>query len=348
MLFINKYNPTKIDDCFFHKKTLSQLKIISNDKSIPHIIFHGPRGSGKKTIIKLFLQMLYGEDVNKIVTSTYVISGSGNSSISVSVKKSNYHIIIEPNNNNFDKYLVQNVVKEYAKKIPLNIFKTNKSFKTVLINNIDEMSYYAQTSLRRTMEKYSDTCRFIMWSRSLTKVIDPLRSRCLCFRIQNPSNSELFERLYKISVKEKIDINLNVLNQILDKSNGSIKKSLWLLQLFQNSHKFDNNYDTMINKIVNLLLENNINNITQIRLCLYNLMITNINGTEIIKSILENIILNKKIPETCIYKILKQSAIYEHNLVRGRRDIIHLDALMIKIITILYKDDDFIPEYCKN
>ena len=50
MLFIDKYNPKSIDECFFHKEILKKLKLISEDKSIPHIIFHGPRGSGKKTI----------------------------------------------------------------------------------------------------------------------------------------------------------------------------------------------------------------------------------------------------------------------------------------------------------
>src|SRR3990170_3969521 len=112
------------------------LETMSQDESIPHIIFYGPEGSGKKTIIDLFLTMIYGEEVLKTNDSIYKVSGSGNSSTDISIKQSNYHIIIEPNNNNFDRYLIQDVVKEYAKKVPLNVFTSNKSFKVVLINNV--------------------------------------------------------------------------------------------------------------------------------------------------------------------------------------------------------------------
>ena len=60
---------------------------MAKDESIPHIIFHGVTGSGRKTIINLFLKMLYGDEVDKLVTSTYMVSGSGNSVIAVEVKK---------------------------------------------------------------------------------------------------------------------------------------------------------------------------------------------------------------------------------------------------------------------
>ena len=139
-LFIDKYNPQKKENVCFHKELLDKLVYMSKDNSIPHIIFHGPEGSGKKTIIRLFLEMLYGENINKTSVTTYNVNGSGNSTIQVSINKSNFHIIIEPNNNNFDRYLVQEVVKEYAKKIPFNVFKTKKKFKVVLINNVANMS----------------------------------------------------------------------------------------------------------------------------------------------------------------------------------------------------------------
>ena len=61
------------------------------------------------------------------------------------------------------------------------------------------MSYYAQTSLRRTMERYNDKCRFMMWCKSLSKVIEPLQSRCICLRIPSPTDDELFRYIFKIS-----------------------------------------------------------------------------------------------------------------------------------------------------
>lgn len=342
-LFIDKYRPKNLDDIFFHDSLLKKLVHMSKDNSIPHIIFHGPEGSGKKTVIRLFLEMLYGSSINKTSETVYNVSGSGNSTIQVPINKSNFHIIIEPNNNNFDRYLVQEVVKEYAKKIPFNVFNTKKKFKVVLINNVANMSYYAQTSLRRTLEKYSDTCRFIMWCRSLTKVIDPLRSRCLCIGVKKPSREHLFQRLYSIGVMEKMNLNLSIINDIIDKSNLNIKKSLWLLQLYKNGHNLENNYDVIINKIVLIVKLSNIDYVSKIRSLIYNIMITNISGTKIIIDILQLLLKSDDISFKSKHEIIKNASIYEHNLVRGRREIIHLDAFIIKVITVLYNDNNYYP-----
>ena len=158
---------------------------------------------GKKTLLKQFMEKVYDSHVNNLIDSPYKVTGSGNSTTDVIIKQSNYHIVIEPNNNNFDRYLIQDVVKEYAKKVPLQVITSKKNFKMVLINNIDNLSFYAQTSLRRTMEKFSGNCRFIMWCRSLSKVIDPLRSRCYCFRIESVSEEDLLELLIYVCFKEK-------------------------------------------------------------------------------------------------------------------------------------------------
>jgi replication factor C subunit 3/5 len=199
MFFIDKYAPKSANDSKLHKDILKLLDFISKDDSIPHLIFYGNDGVGKRRIIKLFLEMLYGDGVNNIEENMYIVSGSGNKVKEVLVKQSDFHIMIEPVDNNFDKYLIQDVVKEYAKRIQINLFKSKKIFKSVMINNLDNLSYYAQTSLRRTMEKYSGTCRFIMWCKSLSKVIEPLKSRCICIRIGAPTNDELFKLALTIS-----------------------------------------------------------------------------------------------------------------------------------------------------
>jgi replication factor C subunit 3/5 len=335
MFIIDKYVPTKIEDVIIHLDEIQLLEKMSNDESIPHIIFYGPGGSGKKTLINLFLNMLYGEEVNKTNDSIYKVSGSGNSSTDVSIKQSNYHIVIEPNNNNFDRYLIQDVVKEYAKKAPLNVFSAKKSFKTVLINNVDNLSYGAQTSLRRTMEKYSSTCRFIMWCRSLSRVIDPIRSRCYCFRIKAPSDGDMLELMAKISHKESISLNLKDYTEIIGRANGNIKKALWLVQLKKYDIEYATSYDKTINKIVKLLLTCDITACNNIRNNLYNIMITNITGTQIMKDIVKTIYSTDEINEKRKLYIAEVAAKYEHNLIRGRREIIHLEAFVTGIMHVL-------------
>jgi replication factor C subunit 3/5 len=311
---------------------------MSKDESMPHLIFYGPSGSGKKTIIRLFLEMLYDKSVHNLKDTEYTVTGSGNSTTHVIIKQSNYHIIIEPNNNNFDRYLIQDVVKEYARRVPLYVFTTKKIFKTVLINNIDNLSYYAQTSLRRTLEKYSGTCRFIMWSRSLTKVIDPLRSRCYSFRVNSPSEEELFNILVDVSSKENISLTAEDYSNILLRSNNNVKIALWLLELKNFGDGLETTYDQVIDLIIKELQSDNIKSILIIRDLLYKIMITNVTGTCIIKDIVDKLINTDEISEKSKICIIEKSAMFEHNLVRGRREIIHLEGLITNIMSILNKE----------
>ena len=333
MFFIDKYCPKTIEDAYFHKNDLLKLATMSKDDSLPHIIFYGPDGCGKKTIIKLFLEMIYDEHVHKLNDSIYMVTGSGNSTTEVAIKQSNYHIVIEPNNNNFDRYLIQDVVKEYAKRIPLGVFTAKKIFKTVLINNVDNLSYYAQTSLRRTMEKFSGTCRFIMWSRSLSKVIDPLKSRSYCFRIKAPQDHELLNFIYDIAVNENIKTSFKKVNRMLSLANGNIKKVLWLLELSKLDDTFETSYETIIKEIIDLILSNDLKQLLEIRELLYKIMITNISGTQIIKDITDQLI-TKNILNKNKIDIVEMASIFEHNLIRGRREIKHLETFITSVMYI--------------
>lgn len=336
MFFINKYSPKTINDIYFHKKEINKLKIMSEDDSIPHLIFYGPNGSGKKTTINMFLEMVYDKYVHEMIDSVYSVTGSGNTTTEVTIKQSNYHIIIEPNNNNFDRYLIQDVVKEYARRVPLNVFTAKKVFKTVLINNIDNLSYYAQTSLRRTMEKYSKTCRFIMWSRSLSKVIEPLKSRCYCFKIKSPSDSELMEMLLDVSLKEKMNVTLDQYTDIIGTAKGNAKKALWQLELLNFNEDIKTTYDVVIDNIIDNIITTDLKLITVIRELLYKIMITNISGTYIIKDIVDKLMENDTVTYDCKIKIAELAAIFEHNLIRGRREIIHLEGFITGIMHILH------------
>lgn len=342
MFFIDKYAPKSIKDSLIHKDILNLLEHISKDDSIPHIIFYGNDGVGKRRIIKLFLEMLYGKEVNNIEDNNYTISGSGNKVKEVIIKQSDFHIMIDPDDKNFDKYLIQDVVKEYAKRIQINLFKSNKIFKSVIINNLDNFSYYAQTSLRRTLEKYSGTCRFIMWCKSLSKVLEPLKSRCICIRVGSPTYDELFKLALTVSAKENLNLKLNDYTELIKRSNGSIRKMLWKLNLIkanQINNKYETPYEETIEQITNLILKCDIAEINNIRNLIYNLIITNIEPTNILRNIFINLCKKKSIPEKKKIKIINMASIYDHNLVRRRREIIHLEGFIINTMNLLLNSE---------
>ena len=340
MFLIDKYVPTVPDDSIFHKSTIEMLKMISKDDSIPHMIFYGPNGSGKKILIKMFLEMLFDETVNYIDFVKYNVPGSGNKITETIVEQSDYHIVINPNNNNFDKYFIQYIVKEYAKRDPLTIFGAKRTFKVILINNVDNLSYYAQTSLRRTMEKYSDRCRFIMWCRSLSKVIVPVQSRCIPVRVNCPTNLEMCDFLLNVSANEKFKIKLENLSRIVHLANGNIKIALWELQmLLLCGYNKEIVYWETIDEVVKKLLECKIENLKDIRNIIYNMMITNFEESGIIRDLTISMCKIKEITDRSKIKMVDIATRYEHNLVKGRREMIHIEPVVIEFMKIIYYEN---------
>lgn len=339
---VDKYRPKRLSDIYnkngefneeyFNKNELEHLKNISQDTGLPHIIISGNPGTGKKTMINLFLEMVFDESIYRMTDTKYNVKSSGNSDTEVIIKQSDHHIVIEPNNNNFDRYLIQDVVKEYAKRAPIQ-YENNKNIKVVQINNLDNLSYYAQTSLRRTTEKYSKTCRFIMWTQSMSKVIEPLRSRCVCIHISNQSEKALINWILSICNKENININLDVLTKIMVKSDGNLKEILWKLDLYKHTGKLYNDYHFVMNKII-LDILNNID-ITIIRDNIYKIMVTCIPSLTIIKDILNNILTRIELDNKQLIRVLENASEYEYKLSKGRRDIIHIEGFIINIMDII-------------
>ena len=128
MVFLfEKYRPVNIKDFLFNKEVLEQLVHIASNEDIPHVIISGPSGGGKKTLVKFFLEALYDPDVNILTKRKYNINGSSTKK-EIEILQSNYHIIIEPTSTNHDKYILQEIIKQYAMHKSFNIFKTNRKY----------------------------------------------------------------------------------------------------------------------------------------------------------------------------------------------------------------------------
>ena len=203
MFLIDKYN-SFTDKVYFHKNIYNFLKQLSEDESMPHLLFNGIEGIGKKTMVKMFLEMLYGDDVNNTKYVNYDISRSDNKTNDELFLESNYHIEINPRGNNNDRYLIQDVVKKYAINASFNMYNSKHNFKVIVIHNIHIMLPSVQFSLRRTIERYSDKCRFIIVASSINKVIKPLISRCTCIKLSLPPQSAIIYFSMNIARKENI------------------------------------------------------------------------------------------------------------------------------------------------
>jgi replication factor C subunit 3/5 len=330
-------------------KPLNEFKEVINDleKSIwrysnfQHIIVYGKIGCGKENIVNKLLEKIYGKINVKLKNVEYVISGYGNTKTKVQIKQSKYHIVIEPNGNGFDKYLIQEIIQNYAKTELLNILKYKKLFKIVVINKIDNLSYYAQASLRRTMEKYADTCKFIFICDQLSNIIEPIRSRCLLIRVPLPNKYQITDTLLTICDKEDINIPAEKLKNIIGNSDNKINLAIWLLEMYKIGIDRYNNWELLIDEIINMLndkdnynLKNTQNMIKNILSRFYILFITNIPTQEIIRKIMLNLIKTKKNIKLKL-RIIEITSIFEQRISQGTRHIIHIEAYIIRLIYLL-------------
>lgn len=253
MFYIDKYIPKNINDIFFHHDIYKMLEVMSYDSSIPHLLFHGPNGSGKKTMVNIFMKMLFGKSINSVKDVKYLVSGSGNTETEEQFKQSYHHIFIEPKGNNHDRYLIHDVIKVYVSKARYNLVESKHHFKLVVINNVDIMSESVQFSLRRTIEKYSDQCRFIIISNSISKIINPIASRCKCILVKSPFESEIIDYANFISIKENINLTIDRSAYLLQLYNGNIKNILWRLQMYKLNEIYIDKIKEKLSDIKNLL-----------------------------------------------------------------------------------------------
>ena len=308
-----------------------------------HIIVYGNSGCGKEYLVNKLLARIYGKSAVDVKDIEYTICGYGNTKTKVNIKQSKYHIVIEPNSNGFDKYLIQEIIQDYAKTELLNILKYKKLFKVVVINKIDNLSIYAQASLRRTMEKYANTCKFIFICNQLSKIMEPIRSRCLLIRIPLPTDCQIMKTLLHISHKENIKIENDEYCDIIEKSENKLNLAIWLLELKKNNLNYDNNWNNVIDNIVKLVIDTNNNNqktlnssLNEIKNMFYTLFITNISTKQIISKFLIKLLetqSNIKIK----MEIIEITSIFETRISQGTRHIIHIEAYIIRLMYLFYK-----------
>lgn len=306
-----------------------------------HLIMYGPSDCGKDYVANKLLERIYGKNEVKLKNVEYTISGYGNTKTKVTIKQSRYHIVIEPNRNGFDRYLIQEIIQDYAKTELLSILKYKKRFKVVVINKIDNLSYYAQASLRRTMEKYVKSCKFIFICDQLSKVNEPIRSRCLLVRVPLPKNIKIMEVLLHIGIKEKIKLDYNKFQDMIKQANGSVKIAIWLLDLHRLNIESNNSSKRVMEEIVNLIINPKNYKSKKIRQVLieiekrlYLLFITNVNIQKIVRSLMQ-LLINITKDIDLKFNIIDITSIFEKRIATGTRHVLHLRAYVIKIIYLL-------------
>lgn len=155
------------------------------------MLFFGPSGAGKKTRIMCLLRELYGPGSQRLKIDQRIFMNPSRRKIEVNVVTSNYHIELTPSDaGGYDRLVIQDILKEIAQTQQVDQNAKHR-FKVVVIHEADALSRDAQSALRRTMEKYMGNLRLVLCATSTSRIIAPIRSRCLLMRVAAPNVDEV-------------------------------------------------------------------------------------------------------------------------------------------------------------
>ncbi|GMM34885.1 replication factor C subunit 2 [Saccharomycopsis crataegensis] len=212
MPWVEKYRPKNLDDVSSQSHAVTVLKKSLHTSNLPHMLFYGPPGTGKTSTILALAKQLYGPELYK--TRVLELNASDERGIS----------IVREKVKNFARLTVSNPSKEDLAKYPC------PPYKIIILDEADSMTNDAQSALRRTMETYSGVTRFCLICNYITRIIDPLASRCSKFRFKPLDNTDALTRLTYVANEEKVQYEDGVLEKILDISHGDLRKAITFLQ----------------------------------------------------------------------------------------------------------------------
>ncbi|TFY59531.1 hypothetical protein EVJ58_g5717 [Rhodofomes roseus] len=177
------------------------------------MLFYGPPGTGKTSTILALSRQLFGPD--NFRSRVLELNASDERGIAI----------------------VRDKIKNFARQTPRAqaVSSDGKTYpcppyKIIILDEADSMTQDAQAALRRIMETYARITRFCLVCNYVTRIIDPLASRCSKFRFKPLDSMSTSTRLAEIASKENVPVTDAVISALIDTSHGDLRRSITYLQ----------------------------------------------------------------------------------------------------------------------
>lgn len=344
MLWVDKHRPSSFQKLNYHEDKSMQLQSLVHGADFPHLLFYGPSGAGKKTRILCILREVFGPGVEKVKIE--VRSFKVNSrNVDISLISSAYHIEMNPGEaGSADRVIVQETLKDLAQSAPIRMDETRPAFKVMVLSEVDQMSRGAQQTLRRTMEKYTKSCRLILCCQSLSRVIEPIRSRCLNVRIPAPSEDMICRVLEDVCRRERLVPSHELNGQIARQCNRNLRRAILMLEACKSAkYPFDaqqpvqlTDWEYFIAHIsAEILVEQSPKKLLYIRGKLYELLGNCIPPEIILTKLVSELM--AKTDASLKAQTIAAAAECDFNLRRGSKAIFHLEAFVARFMSFYKK-----------
>ena len=307
-LWTEKYRPRRLSEIIDQKHVVDKLKVWVKEGSIPNMLFAGPAGVGKTTIALALAHELFGENWRQNFQET---NASDERGINV----------------------VRGRIKDFAR-----VKAIGSEFKIVFLDESDALTPEAQQALRRTMERFSGVCRFILSCNYSSRIIDPIQSRCAVFRFKRLTEKGVGEYVSRIAKGEHLTLSEDATKAIFEVSEGDLRKSTNILQAAATSGRITKEtvYEVAgqarpqdVRLMIDLAIAGKF---PDARKRLYDLLIEQgLSGEDIIREMHKSIF-ELGIPEAAKLELIEKIGEFEFRLNQGGSEDIQLEALLANFI----------------
>jgi len=201
MIWTEKYRPSNFEDIKGQSEIVKRVSAFVKNKNMPHLLFAGPAGVGKTTLSLIIAKQMFGDSWRN---NFLELNASDERGIDV----------------------VRTKVKDFARTRSI----TGVPFKIIYLDECDALTKEAQHALRRTMELFTQTCRFVLSCNYSSKIIDPIQSRCTIFKFKPLEKQDIFSMIDNIAQNENLKVDEKAKEALFDASRGDCRRMENILQ----------------------------------------------------------------------------------------------------------------------
>ncbi|RLG16927.1 replication factor C small subunit [Nanoarchaeota archaeon] len=308
-IWTEKYRPKTLDEVVGQEKVVEKLKAFVKAKNLPHLLFAGPAGTGKTTCALAIARELYGEEWRDNLLELNASDERGIDTI-------------------------RTKVKEFARTRPIGDFP----FKIILLDEADALTRDAQQALRRTMENFSSTCRFILDCNFSSKIIEPIQSRCAIFRFKPLEKEAIQKYIMRIAKEEKLKLDKKALDAIYFVCQGDARRAVNILQSCASLGKVIT--EKMIYEMAGVAQPRELEDVLKkalggkireaMDLLMDIMMKYGLSGLDALKQ-MQAIIVDSDIEDEVKVRIMDKIGEYEFRMVQGSDEFLQLEALLAQL-----------------